>query len=322
MNDMYVSDLFLDLNPHVATQLIEKTGHRTTGLCIQLNSYENRVYELELITKERVVAKFYRPKRWSKEAIEEEHQFLLELKNEEIPVAAPLLFENKQTLTYIESLYATAFPKISGRSPDEISDVEWQDLGRILGRIHNIGARTTMKNRPTLSAEHHGDLSLELLLEKNFIPEPLQQSYVQTAEFIFDNIENKLKQFAFIRLHGDFHRGNLLRHRQNFYVVDFDDAMMGPEVQDMWLLSVGRDAEAQRQRDLLLKGYTQIRSFDNRQLELIEPLRGLRIVHYSAWIAKRFHDPAFIRTFEYFRDIKYWEDELNQLREIAARLSS
>lgn len=329
------NDSFLELTPKEAAQLIEVTGRRSTGLCFALNSYENRVFEMELAGDgpggeegERVVAKFYRPGRWERPQIQDEHDFLLELAAEEFPVAEPLRSPNGETIFEVNGIFCCVFRKALGRSPEDFFANDFKKLGELIGIMHNIGARHVAPHRRRLTADEFGDKSLDILMEGKWIPPALEQSYVTACEDILDFLESRLKRLPALRLHGDCHRGNVLSaavrdpnsRAPGFVFVDFDDMVMGPQVQDMWLLSPGRDEQAVEDRDLMIQGYEEIRRFDRGQLELVEALRGLRVIHYSAWIARRFHDPAFQRTFDQFKEQRYWEDELDQLREIAARL--
>lgn len=315
-----MSELFFELTPKLAMNLVEKRGKHCTGYCFALNSYENRVFELELEGGERVVAKFYRPGRWTREQIEDEHRFILELAAGEIQVAAPIPLVDDETIFEVDGIFCTVFKKVRGRSPEEIKPEDFERMGQLIGRVHNVGDRFVAKNRRRLSAAEFGDTSLEFLLDGGFIPKHVEDAYVSTAEDIFDWLEPKLAALPILRLHGDCHRGNVLENRDGYWLVDFDDMMMGPAVQDLWLLSPGRDEYAVNDRELLIKGYQKMRKIDLEELVIVEGLRALRVIHYSAWIARRWHDPAFPRVFELFKETRYWEDELNQLREIAARL--
>lgn len=314
------SDLFLHLTPDSALQFIEKMGQEPTGYSFALNSYENRVFEVELASKERMVIKFYRPGRWSREAILEEHRFLEELEKEEIPVASPIALASSQTLFEIDGIFCAAFKKIPGRAPEEFDREAWLRIGRLIGRMHNVGERAVAVHRRQLTVETFGRESLRFLVDHQQIPQTRQASYVSVCEGIFGRTEPLLRSMRSLRLHGDCHRSNILDNRQNYVLVDFDDMVTGPAVQDLWLLNPGRDRESIAERDLMLEGYEQMREFDRTELALIEPLRALRIVHYSAWIARRYQDPLFQRVFDHFRDIRYWEEELEQLREIDARM--
>ena len=314
------SDLFDQLTPDLAMQFIEKGGCEVTGYCFALNSYENRVFELELANKERVVAKFYRPRRWSREAILEEHRFLQELDTEEVPVAAPIELVSGQTLFEVNGIFCAAFKKIPGRAPEEFNREAWLRIGRLIGRLHNVGERARSLHRKQLTVDAFGWESLSFLREQRWIPDTVEKHYVTLCEAIFVQAEALLKPVKKLRLHGDCHRSNILDNRHNYVLVDFDDMVVGPAVQDLWLLNPGREAECIAERELLLQGYEEMREFNFSELRLIEPLRALRIVHYSAWIARRYHDPLFKRVFDQFREMRYWEEELNQLREIYARM--
>lgn len=315
------TDLFLSLTPADAMALIEKGGQRTTGTCIALNSYENRVFELELKGGERVIAKFYRPGRWTRESIMDEHRFLQELAQEEIPVADPLPLVGGETLFEVSGIFCAAFRKVKGRSPEDFYEDDYAVLGRLIARMHNVGARFVAPHRRTLNARSYGDEALDVLLEGKWIPPKIEQAYVDVCEDILDSLDPMLSLAPMLRIHGDCHRGNVLKNPKGFFLVDFDDMVMGPAVQDLWLITPGRDDESLEDREKLLKGYESIRYFDRKELAMVEALRGLRVMYYSSWIARRYHDPAFIRIFDNFREPRYWEDELNQLRELHARLS-
>jgi Ser/Thr protein kinase RdoA (MazF antagonist) len=312
-------ELFFDLTPKMAMQMLEKKGRHCTGYCFALNSYENRVFELELEGGDRVVMKFYRPGRWTKEQIADEHRFTLELKEAEIQVGAPIALVGDETIFEVDGIFCTAFEKVRGRSPEDIKPEDFERMGQLVARVHNVGDRMPAKHRRRLTVAEYGDQSLDFLLG-GFIPKHVEEAYVATAEIIFDWLEPRLDALPILRLHGDVHRGNVLENRDGYWLVDFDDMCMGPAVQDLWLLSPGRDDYAVEDRERLIKGYEKMRAFDRVELQIVEGLRALRVIHYSAWIARRFTDPAFLRVFDHFKETRYWEDELNQLREIAARL--
>ncbi len=314
-------DLFLSLTPQLAMSVAEKLGQRCSGFCFQLNSYENRVFELELEGGTRVVAKFYRPGRWSREQILDEHAFILELDAQDIPVGAPLKLRGEETLVEAEGLYCAVFKKVRGRSPEDFRPAPLEKLGRLIARMHNAGEWKASDHRRRLTVEEFGDKSLETLLEAGSIPKSLEEAYVKVAEDIFDWLEPRLKQAKTLRVHGDLHRGNVLEDKDQYWLVDFDDMVVGPAVQDLWLLIPGRDEESLAERESLLKGYETLRKLDHSELDLIEGLRALRVIHYSAWIARRFHDPSFKRSFDHFKEQRYWEDEVNQLRDIVTRLT-
>ncbi|MCC6807769.1 MAG: serine/threonine protein kinase [Deltaproteobacteria bacterium] len=314
-------DLFFTLTPSLAMSVVEKLGPRSTGFCFQLNSYENRVFELELEGGTRVVAKFYRPGRWSREQILDEHKFILELEHQDIPVGAPMPLSGTDTVVEVDGLFCAVFKKVRGRSPEDMKAPDLERIGRLIARMHNAGEWKPALHRRKLTVEEFGDKSLETLLELGFIPKALEEAYVAVAEDIFDWLDPKLSRMKTLRVHGDLHRGNLLENKEGYWLVDFDDMVNGPAVQDLWLLVPGRDEASLEERDALIKGYASMRKFDRDELMIVEGLRALRVVHYSAWIARRYHDPAFLRVFDQFKENRYWDEELNQLREIRARLS-
>lgn len=304
-----MTDLFLRLTPDLVLKSVEAAGFEPSGHCLALNSLENRVYDLRLEDGTHVVAKFYRPQRWSKEAILDEHRFLLELKEAEIPVCAPLVFKDGATLHEVEGIWYAVWPRTGGRAPDELDDEQVEMLGRLLGRIHNVGAAHPAAARRTLDAATYVHEPVRFLKEGRFLPPEWESRYLKAAEAIASAYEREAKGVPRHRIHGDCHLGNLLRGKDGFFFLDFDDMLMGPAVQDVWMLLGGRDEEAVRQREVFLEAYRQFRPFQHRWLRLIEPLRALRFIHYSAWIARRWHDPAFPHAFPHFDTAQYWERE-------------
>lgn len=299
---------------------VEVHGRRATGYALALNSLENRVYEVELEDGERLVAKFYRPGRWSREAILAEHAYLRELEDAEVPVVPPMDLGDGLTLRESPAdggglLYAV-FPKVRGRVPDELSDDSLQQLGRLVARLHNVGGTRTAPERPVLDPESYGTASLRVLLSGDWVPDELRPRVKRAAEGIVAACTRVWPQSKPIRLHGDCHLGNLLQGSAgNFFFVDFDDFLAGPPVQDLWLMAPGRDDEAIAQRALLAESYSEMRAFDLQTLKLVEPLRALRILRYAAWIAQRWSDPAFQRTFPQFTEHSYWQREVQELEE-------
>jgi Ser/Thr protein kinase RdoA (MazF antagonist) len=317
---------FFDLTPDRVLEAVESTGLQCTGRCLTLNSFENRVYDVELETEEqselkhlsanRRVVKFYRPGRWTQEQILEEHQFLADLNQAEIPAVAPLPFPDGQTLQQTKSgIWYTIFPKVGGRAPDELSNEQLMRIGRLLGRVHNVGAARKAEHRIRLDTATYGHANLNFLLQGNWIPLEHEKRYRAAVEKICQIAEPWLNATPFQRVHGDCHLGNLLWNNSGSFFLDFDDMVNGPVVQDLWLLLPGRDAEAIRQRDVLLEGYEEFRDFDRSSLKLIEALRALRIVHYTTWIAKRWDDPAFPLAFPKFNTHQYWSSEIDDLEE-------
>jgi len=319
---------FFELTPDKVLQAVEASGLLCTGRCLALNSFENRVYDVELELDEnaqerplaagRAVAKFYRPGRWSRQQILEEHQFLMDLAQAEIPVVAPLLFPDGQTLQQCGlsgGIFYALFPKVGGRAPDELSDDQLIRVGRLLGRIHNEGAARKAPSRLKLNTETYGTSNLEFLLEGNWIPVDFQKRYLTAVEKICQISRPWFSEIDSHRIHGDCHLGNLIWNDLGPFFLDFDDMVNGPAVQDIWLLVPGRDTQAQRQRQVLLQGYLQMREMDPRSFRLIEPLRALRFVHYTAWIARRWEDPAFPQAFPQFGTHQYWSSEVADLEE-------
>lgn len=307
---------FYELTPDQVLLGIESLGFHTTGEFTQLNSYENRVFEIRLeenpLKCEKLIAKFYRPGRWSKDAIRDEHQFLADLKEEGIEVVAPYTIKNETIFSH-QKIFFSLFPKFMGRMPQELLHGDFQKIGRTLALIHNVGSRQKAKHRPSLTADLYGRESLKIL--KGAVAMEMWPRYEKAAIQIIEYLEDYLEQEKFIRIHGDCHRGNLLNDGTSFFFVDFDDCCNGPEAQDFWML-LSQD-QLEDELDELLSGYTEIRDFDESQIHLFEPLRGLRIIHYAKWIAMRWSDPSFPRLFPDFQSYSYWAQETEQLEKIA-----
>lgn len=325
------TQFFYDLTPDRVLDAVESTGLVCTGRALALNSMENRVYEVEIELEDGRpkrspsdafrIAKFYRPGRWSQQQILEEHRFLQDLANEEIPVVAPLTFADGSTLRQMPGtaddvcIWYAVFPKIGGRSPEELVDDQIARVGRLLARMHNVGAAGSAPHRLELTPETYGRKNLAYLQDGGFIPLELAAAYRDTVQRICDIGEDWFEGVRLQRIHGDGHFGNLLWGPTGPFWVDFDDMVRGPVVQDLWLIMPGRDEWACRQLNTLLDAYDQMRPFDRKQLRLIEVLRALRFVHFSAWIARRWQDPAFPRSFPHFGTIRYWQEQLADLRE-------
>lgn len=318
---------FFELTPDKILDAVEAAGFRCTGRCLTLNSLENRVYEVELEIEDKEalkspsdrfrIVKFYRPGRWSKEQILEEHQFLLDLQKSEVPVVAPVPFADGSTLKKIENgnIWYTVFPKAGGRSPDELNDDQLEMIGRLLARLHQVGASGDAPHRIRLDPKTYGRENLDYLLTHKTIPAELAPRYRDVVLRICDASEPLFEQTPIQRIHGDCHFGNLLFGSSGLYWVDFDDMVRGPTVQDFWLLIPGRDDYSRRQLELMVSAYEEMRDFDRRSLKLIEPLRALRFVHFAAWIAKRWQDPVFPKYFVQFGTPRYWQEQLQDLEE-------
>jgi len=307
------------LTPQVILELVEDAGFRPTGEYSQLNSYENRVFDIFVEPDQRVIAKFYRPGRWSDEAIFDEHQFLAELKTEGISAVAPLELKNAQTLVRKDQYRAALFPRVVGRNPQEFLKGELKQVGRLLARIHNVGSRKKARHRLSLDAKTFGWDLLDRL--ESFVYPELWRGYVDVSVRILEYLEAELIPENYIRIHGDCHKGNLLHSGDEFFFVDFDDFVNGPEVQDFWMLlsGISTDIYASREYDEICEGYEELRQLPD-DWYLIEALRGLRIISYAAWIAHRWNDPFFKRIFPGFKDYNYWAEELRQLERIAGQL--
>lgn len=311
---------FNQLTPEHVMDAVEADGRRCTGRFIILNSYENRVYQLELDDETWVVGKFYRPGRWSKQTILAEHEFLFELNEVEIPVACPLELAPGETVGEVEGILYSVFPRVGGRAPEELTDEQAAVLGRLIGRIHNIGAMRETAQRIRLTPETYGTDNLAYLEENEVIPEEARENYLATARQLVERITPLFAGVPVHRIHGDCHLANLIWAPAGPTFLDFDDMVTGPAVQDIWMLVPSYDEYGVRQRQILLDAYTDFRDFDPAWLRLVEPLRALRYIHYATWIARRWHDPTFKRTFDYFGTLQYWQREIQDLREQLARM--
>ena len=309
---------FSALTPDIILSAMDSLGLNSDGRLLALNSYENRVYQVGIDNAPTVVTKFYRPHRWTDAAILEEHAFIQELADNEIPVVPPLRFKENQTLNQIDGFRFSVFPKQGGRVPeiDGREKLEW--MGRFIGRIHAIGALKPFKERPTLDITQFGDEPRDYLLKHNFIPPDLFAAYSSVSEHALESVRRcfeRAGKVKTLRLHGDCYPGNILWTDDGPHFVDFDDSRMGPAIQDLWMLLSGDRAEMSVQLGYLLAGYQTFYDFNSRELHLLEALRTLRLLHYSAWIAKRWDDPAFPMAFPWFNTPRYWQDRIIELRE-------
>ena len=314
---------YADLGPDAVLNAVDAQGFHSSGHLLALNSYENRVYQIGLEGGDFVIAKFYRPRRWSDAAILEEHSFTLELAEAEIPVVAPLADATGNTLFEYAGFRFALYPRRGGRWPDldNPDNLEW--LGRFLGRIHAVGASRPFQHRPMLDIQSFGVESYQFLLEQGFIPSYVEPAYRTLAEDLLDRIiaaYARAGNVRNIRLHGDCHPGNILWTEAGPHFVDLDDCRTGPAIQDLWMLLSGERQAMAGQLSELVAGYELFAEFDPRELHLIEALRTLRMLHYAAWLARRWDDPAFPQTFTWFNTPRYWEEHILQLREQAALL--
>jgi len=304
------------LTPEVILDAVETFGVRCTGALQPLNSYENRVYRVATEEQGPLAAKFYRPQRWSDAAIREEHAFALELAAQEIPVVAPLARDGETLFAHAGFRFAL-FPWQPGRVSELNSREEREVLGRYLGRLHRVGRARRFQNRPALTVQSFGRESADFLLANNFLPDYLRESYRTLTDQLLDLITARIEAIMplTLRLHGDCHLSNLLWTDGAPHLVDLDDCRTGPAVQDLWMLLSGSHAEREQQLGQVLTGYSQFMEFDPSELSLIEPLRTLRLMHYAAWLARRWDDPAFPMNFPWFNTQRYWEEHLQHLRE-------
>lgn len=318
------SESFFRLSPDRVLEAVEDAGFAPTGHCFALNALENRVYDVRVDDPEsgrrHLVVKFYRPGRWSREAILEEHRMLFALHEAEIPVCVPLELEDGESLREALGIHYAVWPRTGGRSPDELDDAEVAVLGRLLARIHDTGESLELVHRRTLSADTVVYEALDVLERGDFLPPHCRGRYREAAVACADLYEERARDVPLHPIHGDCHVGNLLQSDAGWAFLDFDDMVVGPAVQDVWMLLPGRDAHAAHQREVLVEAYRAFRPFDPRWLELIEPLRAFRFVFYAGWIAKRWGDPSFPDAFPHFGTDDYWENETRDLEEQVERI--
>jgi Ser/Thr protein kinase RdoA (MazF antagonist) len=314
---------FDTLTPDLLIDAVESQGFLSDGGFLALNSYENRVYQIGIENKTPMIAKFYRPNRWTDEQIFEEHQFCFQLQEQELPVVCPWVNSEEKSISHHEGFRFALYERKGGRAPELDNLDNLFILGRLLGRFHGIGATQPFKYRPTLNVKNFGWDSYELI-SKDFMPKELSPAYDSLAIDVLKAIDEILAGYGEInniRVHGDCHSGNILWREDYPHFVDFDDARMAPAIQDIWMLLSGDREEQTAQITEIIQGYNEFYDFDYRQLRLIEVFRTLRIMHHSAWIARRWSDPAFPRAFSWFDSPRYWSDHILALREQLAALN-
>lgn len=309
------------LTPDFVLDAIESIGLETDSRILSLNSYENRVYQVGIEDGTPIIAKFYRPFRWSEEAIEEEHRFTQSLLDNDISVISPLEI-NGQTLHCYQGFSFTVFPRQGGHAPEVDCPDTLYRIGLNIGRIHQTSGKRCFSHRKSLSVKEWANDSQAFLLQQNFIPDSLIPAYKTLTDDVINKIQTIWDSYPFepIRLHGDCHLGNILWRDEVAHFVDFDDCINGPAIQDIWLLLSGDRQQQTSQLMEIIEGYEEFCEFDPKQLHLIESLRTLRMMYYAAWLARRWSDPAFPMHFPWFNTERYWSDHILELREQLAIL--
>ncbi|MCO4772373.1 MAG: serine/threonine protein kinase [Deltaproteobacteria bacterium] len=315
-----LTEFFYALTPERVMSAVELDGRRCTGRFIVLNSYENRVYQLEVRgagDEEAgfVVGKFYRPGRWSEDALYDEHDFVDDLEDLEIPVVSALDLGDGEVLGDIEGIRYCVYPRVGGRAVEEPNDEQLRRLGFLIARIHAGGRVSDAEYRMELTPESYGWNNLSFLLDNDLVLPSFRDAYARTAEAVVKRIEPLWDDIPLQRIHGDCHLGNILWMDQGPTFLDFDDMVRGPVAQDLWLLFGGRDAWGKRRQQIVLEGYDSFTPFPRSQLKLMEPLRALRYIHFTAWLARRHEDPAFQVAFPHYGTEMYWNRCISDLRE-------
>ncbi|MFT5141146.1 MAG: Ser/Thr protein kinase RdoA (MazF antagonist) [Lysobacterales bacterium] len=312
---------YYQLDPDTVIKAVESTGMFCDGRLLALNSYENRVYQVGIEEMVPVIAKFYRPSRWTDDQILEEHQFSLEIAEAEVPLIPPMVIDDK-TLHVYEGFRFSLFERRGGHAPELDRKETRQWIGRFMGRMHAVGASRSFKHRPALTAKRFGRESIDTILKDNWLPGHIENAFATLAEDLMTSIEaswSRAGNISNIRLHGDCHPGNIL-WRDGPFFVDMDDCQSGPAIQDLWMLLSGDNFEMADQMKDVLDGYREFHHLNIGEFQLIEPLRTLRMLHHSAWLARRWEDPAFPIAFPWFGEPRYWEDMILGLREQLGRM--
>jgi Ser/Thr protein kinase RdoA (MazF antagonist) len=323
-NSMNNDAPYSDLSPETVLDAIEALGLKCDGRVLALNSYENRVYQVGIEEADPLVAKFYRPKRWSDAAILEEHAFALELAAQEIPVVAPLTPGGRSLHVHEQYRYAV-FPRRGGRWPElgRTDEREW--VGRFLGRIHAVGRSAAFHARGSLDVRQLGVEARDFVLDGDWMPDYLADKYAEITDELLAEIDSRTQDWGGARIGrilGDCHRGNILWTDLGPHFVDLDDCLKGPAIQDLWMLLSGDNQQMRSELVDLLAGYEQFAPFDRSEIALIEPLRALRMIHYCAWLARRWHDPAFPKAFPWFAEPRYWEQHYRALQDQLAAVTA
>jgi len=309
---------YSDLSPSTILNAVEAAGFEPDGRITALNSYENRVYQLGQVSGALIVAKFYRPGRWSDDTILEEHDFARELAESELPVVAPYTLSNDRSLFHYADHRLTVFPSIGGRPPALDQSEDLRQMGRLLARMHNVGATRPFRHRAALAPAQLAKTAVEQVNRRQLLPEHLTESWQNLSQVVCQRIEQRMAEagdLRFIRIHGDSHPGNVLWRDDGPWVLDLDDAVNGPAIQDLWMyLSGDREYQSARLHELL-DGYSSFRDFDPRELYVVEALRAMRMLYFLGWIAGRWDDPAFPQAFPDFAEARFWDRQILGLQE-------
>lgn len=318
---------FSDLLPDLICDVAAHQGYKPTGQIFAHASYENRVYEIGLENEKPIVAKFYRPGRWSVEGLIDEHQFLERLIEAELAVIEPIKLKHpikeSATLGQIENMHYAFSPKFGGHHTSELNSEQRHWLGRSLARLHNVGEKFSPRDRLDINPQTYGYDNINMILNRKELPDDLVDTLEATIVTCVELTEIYFKApHQKITLHGDLHHGNILWNTQGLFLTDFDDMVTGPPIQDVWMLFSGTSDEIKIQQQEFLEGYQMFRDFNEHEFRMTEALRTLRMIKHAAWIGERFHEPLFERTFSYFATRKYWENLLLNLKEQAGLLQT
>tara|TARA_A100001011_G_scaffold158144_2_gene166603 strand:+ start:865 stop:1857 length:993 start_codon:yes stop_codon:yes gene_type:complete len=314
---------FVALTPDWVLSAIESLGFSPDARFFALNSYENRVYQIGLMDGSNIIAKFYRPNRWTQQQILEEHTFTRELYELEIPVVPPMVLDSGESLVECDGFQIAIFPQLIGRTPDMEDLDSLLTMGRFVARIHAVGAQRQFVHRNALSLDVFARQNSRYLLENDFIPADLIVAYESLTRDLVDKMDAQISALGgwdSLRIHGDCHLGNVLWSDDTPHFVDFDDTMSGPAIQDLWMLLSGERDQRQGQLLELVEGYNEFYDFKVSELALIECLRTMRLMNYSAWLARRWNDPAFPLNFPWFNTERYWAEHILELREQSSAL--
>ncbi len=308
---------FEHLVPEVMLSAVEQAmGTRLTGMATPLPSYINRVYEVETMDGVKLIAKFYRPNRWSRETLQEEHDFVNDCAADEIPVIAPIKLPSGSTLHESDGTFFTIFPKRFGRRMELNTDADWKRIGALLGRVHIVGSRKKAVARTDIHPDKSTASHIRHLIDKGFVTPRYQKEFMDVASSILELVTPLFTDIEFIRIHGDCHCGNLLnRPGEGTMIIDFDDMMVGPPIQDMWLLLPDRADKCRHELDQLLTGYEQFREFESHTLRLIEPLRAMRIIYFLAWCSRQTNDFKFRSLYPEWGSDAFWQREIKDLNQ-------